>query len=824
MASDDIKIKISAEDTGLTAVLNKATAAVTSSAEQMRTRLDAINGVVSKVQSAFVAFAAVLGGGKLFGDAVAHSVQLTKEAAELGRQLGISATDAGTLAVALNNAFISQDQFSTGAAKISQTLKTNEEAFKRLGVATRDQNGHFRNQLDIMLDVNQKLLQFREGADRNIEGVKIYGKAWAQVEPSIRLTREAMTEAAVKAASLGTTIGQENVEATNRYRSAMNDVGDVMDGFQRALADALMPVLSSLGEWFAEHGPQALNIFRAALYAIESVFIQFKGIIVNWTDSIAGSIDIATAYIGRFASWAGHVLKLDFDGADAAWAAGTKRLEDRIAFVKGVVADDARAMQEALQKALDTNSGQQSSVKPRAGGNDRSTGGDEQLKNQMALLEQRLATEKLAYLQSAQAQGSYQEYSKAQELAYWEQVLSTEKLSTENQIAIRRKALQLKLDIGKQEFDGETARLKEQQEAVKSSFDAQIALAQQMVDRMAIAYGRDSQQYADAAKQVIQIERAKLASIEQIRQTAANAEQNRLLGEVAAREQQAQFEVSMGDKTETQLLEQERQFEDERFAIKRDALVREIAAAGSTGNIERAAELNAQLEDLEQQHVLRMDQIDKQQKALQRIEWQRTYESIKSGWQQTMMAFARGALTLKGLFQGLFNSIADALASMVARNISNLLLQALTGKATALKELQANAVAAAGAAYKAVVGIPYVGPFLAPAAAAVAYGGVMAFGSNLPSAAAGYDIPAGVNPVTQLHAREMVLPARHADVIRNLSDSNVPGAGLAPVHLHFNVKAMDAKSVKEMLKNSRGEIARAMRTHLRETGRLVVTQ
>ena len=38
------------------------------------------------------------------------------------------------------------------------------------------------------------------------------------------------------------------------------------------------------------------------------------------------------------------------------------------------------------------------------------------------------------------------------------------------------------------------------------------------------------------------------------------------------------------------------------------------------------------------------------------------------------------------------------------------------------------------------------------------------------SAAQGYDIPSGVNPVTQLHQREMVLPAKHADVIRDMAD------------------------------------------------------
>lgn len=78
-------------------------------------------------------------------------------------------------------------------------------------------------------------------------------------------------------------------------------------------------------------------------------------------------------------------------------------------------------------------------------------------------------------------------------------------------------------------------------------------------------------------------------------------------------------------------------------------------------------------------------------------------------------------------------------------------------------------------AYEAMASIPYVGPALgiAAAAAAVAAGVARAqqISSTDPSASAegGYDIPYGVNPVTQLHAREMVLPREEADVIRALA-------------------------------------------------------
>jgi lambda family phage tail tape measure protein len=53
--------------------------------------------------------------------------------------------------------------------------------------------------------------------------------------------------------------------------------------------------------------------------------------------------------------------------------------------------------------------------------------------------------------------------------------------------------------------------------------------------------------------------------------------------------------------------------------------------------------------------------------------------------------------------------------------------------------------------------------------------------AGMPSAANGFDIPAGVNPITQLHQREMVLPAEYADVIRGMAGNG----GGSPVNVNI---------------------------------------
>src|SRR5690606_11617977 len=98
--------------------------------------------------------------------------------------------------------------------------------------------------------------------------------------------------------------------------------------------------------------------------------------------------------------------------------------------------------------------------------------------------------------------------------------------------------------------------------------------------------------------------------------------------------------------------------------------------------------------------------------------------------------------------------------------------------------------AGAGAA-QSQASIPYVGPVLALAAMAAVFAGVMGMSSKVPSAAGGFDIPAGVNPLTQLHEEEMVLPAKYADVVRGMAENGGSSGEPAMPPLSINISAMD---------------------------------
>ena len=143
----------------------------------------------------------------------------------------------------------------------------------------------------------------------------------------------------------------------------------------------------------------------------------------------------------------------------------------------------------------------------------------------------------------------------------------------------------------------------------------------------------------------------------------------------------------------------------------------------------------------------------------------------------------------------------------------------------AIKSIMMYAWEAMAGAFKAMVSIPYIGPVLAVAAGASALALVGGLAGKIKSARGGYDIPAGVNPVTQLHEEEMVLPKQHANTIRALgksltSDGGIGGGGgsSAQTFNNFTIQAWDSKDVRRFMEKHGRELASGLKGHRRNFG------
>nr|WP_101138574.1 tape measure protein [Neisseria meningitidis] len=394
------------------------------------------------------------------------------------------------------------------------------------------------------------------------------------------------------------------------------------------------------------------------------------------------------------------------------------------------------------------------------GGKSRS-GGSGAAKDPMQAWEEEIKAQKLAHREMQRETLTHQEWDLAREAEYWRAKLATVDANGKTGVKIREKILTLEDQLSKQSTEAKMNQVAEWEKLDKHKLEMEKDAADQ-----ALADGRISQ-----------LER----------------------------------------------LDMEIEFENRRYQIAYDALQERIALAEQDPTYSQTAidKLKAQMGELGQGHERTQAKNEGKRENQRRKDAPNVMEMLQDGgknvWQQAQQQMSQAftamltrAQSFRQAMGGVFSSIRQTfvqemvskpLAALVGRfakegamwlanGTRQIAAQTATSAAvTGIKKVETtenvgmNAIQAAAEAFKAMAGIPYVGPILAVGAAAAAmaavYGLMSGMGgggsststttTRIPSAAGGWDIPAGINPLTQLHENEMVLPAEHAQTIREMA-------------------------------------------------------
>lgn len=424
----------------------------------------------------------------------------------------------------------------------------------------------------------------------------------------------------------------------------------------------------------------------------------------------------------------------------------------------------------------------------------------------------------------------------------------------------------------REELDAYLEGIRARQEAAQSNYEEVMRLENEKIERIKAFYGEDSREYAAALREKASKERAHQQEMNnlakegidhrlELNRIAVDSEEElaltRLDGERARIESLASMgQISAAEKIRmlgevaAQEYAIEAAHENRMYQMEVQAMRDKLALMGlEPKEVER---INREIETLEREHNARMQGINARETNRQQQQDRQVWEeknriqigainSMAQSWGNALALMATGqatfAETVRAMWQGILGAITQAIAQMIAQWIAQQIIAAIFGKAiggtTAASQIIANAGVAASGAYAATAAIPVVGPALAPAAAGTALAGAMSF-LPLAFAAQGYDVPSGVNPLTQLHEEEMVLPKNIANPLRSMlagpqrsnlsSDAAMAGRAAASnsvsggdVHYHDNTEK--GLSPSQIVAN-RAALAKAIKMAHRE-GRFV---
>lgn len=184
-----------------------------------------------------------------------------------------------------------------------------------------------------------------------------------------------------------------------------------------------------------------------------------------------------------------------------------------------------------------------------------------------------------------------------------------------------------------------------------------------------------------------------------------------------------------------------------------------------------------------------MEQEERKKKAqLEEAQRVKDLEAQYKRFGATVQNALEGVITKQMTAKQAAEAVGKALLKMVIQN--------------ALKQITANAFTAGSEAFKALAGIPVIGPILAGGAMTGAISTVLGLKGQIGSAAQGAVLPTSGGPFPfLLHPQEWVLPAQKAQGL----DKLIEGGGGGGMSISFNVSALDGADVTRVLENSEAQ-------------------
>lgn len=768
------------------------------------------------VVGAIAAIVAAVAGGAMFRASIKETIEMTEQAERLGHQLGITATEAAALAQALGDLQIPTDQFEAAAKGLINQLRANSDELEAMGLKTRDASGHSRAFKDILFDAIRIVGGYKEGIDRNLAAHAMFGRGVSDVSKLVTLSNEAVQEATEKQKALQAVVGVESKKAMEDYKAAMNDVGDVMSAVRKSIAGALMPVLTDLGNWFASAGPTTVQVFKVSISGIVTV-MRTVGLVANTVATIVKeafeSMGIALATYAK-AAW--QAVTLDFKGAGETLAAGFGTVRDRArATLDGIIADakDYRSRIVALWSDETPIAPTPPEGKEYDHAGNQGKGGAKP-ESMMPAFEAILTQRKLAWDRINELDGTFYEFGKAREAAFWKDILDHEKLSQEDRQRAEAKYLASRLEMRKEEFGQLIVGLRAQDDAAQQNFARKVDLARRELALMRERYGQQSKEAIAAQARLDQIERQAAEQRDQLKAMAISSAESEALAELKIAEEAARRDVDLGRMSKEDLLALEAEFEARRYEIRRQAAEQTRALVDPERDPVEYARRSEQLLELERQYRQRRAELLRAKMTEESQPLMLAGRAFEASWNASLQGLLQRTMSwgdaVRNVFVGTVSAIVMEIGKIPAKWIVGLIAQ----KAVDIKAVLNNAIVAASGAYASTAAIPIVGPALAPGAASLAYANVSAMTAGIAVARRGYDIPAGVNPLVQAHEREMILPAEIAEPVREMvatGGGQRRGGGDT-----FVIQALDSRSFEHALRRNGVALARGVRDAVRD--------
>ena len=774
---------------------------------------------------------------------------------KMSQKAGISVEALSSLSHAGKLADVDVATLTGGIGKLSKTVLEastgNKEAaatFTALKVSVQDAQGQIKPTDTILLDLAERFAKMDDGATKTALAMRVFGKSGADLIPFLNQGKDGIKALQVEAERFGIVVSTDTARAAEQFNDNLTKLQSAGQGLSLRLANQVLPTVVAFTEGLVEARKATSSLGAASRETAADTSMQewleagamgaarlgdVLKVLPNLVVAVGGSFQAVWADISataqRGAEYATVPFKLVTGGTPLAnlkriaderndvvdkanqryqelWDKPANNLEKYVSqsiaglkaqrdWLKNADPRDAMAMR-ANQKDADGDK-----FKPDLSGLKKAnTEGKET--SRIPEWQNALEKQKLALREKNAQEGTDIQFSLAREAQFWASKKALTESGSQERFAVEHKYYDAQEKISRESFAGQIAAQKTAMADMEKNYAAALTIAEDIAAKTKARYGADSKEYANAQREVINVQKQFRDQRLQLLDVQINDTKSAAESVLSIQREQAQLEFNLGAINKEQLLILERDFQRNMHEIAMQALQTKRAAIDPDKDPVAAAQLNAQLIEQERafqlakvrvQNEIRTEQAQPATNFFANMEQQgnafftnmltrtMTWKSaMASAFRSIGLSFVQEAVTKPMMAwvmkeTGMTAATTAGVAVRSAAEVGGAAVSTATTAATATTNITTSAYETAANVYKSIAAIPYVGPFLAPAMAIAATGTVLALVGKIASASGGYDIPAGVNPLVQAHAEEMILPAKYANGFRNI----IEGGGTA---------------------------------------------
>jgi len=804
-------------------------------------------GVMSLIRGRAGAAAAALGvvsvaaAGMMIASRTREQLDYADALDDMAQQAGVAAKDLSTLTYASRLEGIENEALTASLGKLSSRMldastggKESAAVFKALGIAVKDQDGNLRSTTDVLLDMSDRFAAMPDGPEKSAMAMEAFGKAGQGLIPFLNHGREGIEAMREEARKLGMELDDETAAAAGNFNDNLFRLQSATDGVFRRLAVGLLPTLNIVTDAMVENAKEG----GALSYVFSGLEAVFRGVVIVggalWNSMKIVGISVVGPSQAIAAAITGNFSKARQELQETAEQI-TKTQESYAEFARRVISGEPASSSSAP-------AGVRPTFTPDVGAL-----GATKAQSRVSQWDGELDQLKVAHERQNAENGTFIQFSLEAERDFWSKKLNTVKMSAEERLAVEKKYLAALTGLNKAAYEAQQADQKRQLDALGKNYEAQLVLAREMAEKTKARFGGDSKEYQQSRQQIEQIERSHQDQLDQLRMLGYASERAAADAALKSEEQDAQLSYQLGAINKEQLLALEMEFLARRHELDRQALEQGLALVDPERDPVAYKQQLEKLLELDRKFALEKKGLQGQLAVEQNNPLANVFGAAGQQFNQVANGILSRAQTLRQGLASIYGGIYQSFMSeMVTKPLAGAamryaretaLYQAIFGVQTAKQVaasavvtstkaaeaavvVNANAAEAATGAAASQAAIPVIGPGLAVGAAAAMLALVLGMGA-IASAAGGYDIPSGVNPLVQAHAKEMILPARYADTIRGLGDMPAILQQVLAARTGgdiYHISAMDGRDVERVLRKNAGAVAGAVKLHKRRNG------